>query len=142
MARVVCILEDDERRRDAMKLALAAADIDAHVATFATASEIMNFIKSNRHVIALLSLDHDLVPVQNTDGGSVDSGTGRDVTTFLLSYKPFAPVIIHSSNSMAAIGMEACLQEGGWSVCRLAPYGDLAWVTEIWILSAKDTLAE
>lgn len=142
MASIVCILEDDERRRDAMALALASAEVNARLATFAIASEITEFIKSNRNEIALLSLDHDLVAIQDANGSSVDPGTGRDVVTSLLLDSPFAPVIIHSSNFMAAIGMEACLQEAGWNVRRIAPYGDLLWVTEMWILSVKEMLAE
>jgi len=42
-------------------------------------------------------------------------------------------VRIHSSNSPAAQGMQFCLERAGWSVTRVFPFDDLAWVERDWL---------
>jgi hypothetical protein len=84
---------------------------------------------------ALISLDHDL-ELLKTEDGSVDPGDGRDVAQFLSTVKPFCPVIVHTSNSTAAISMTSTLQDAGWNVSRVYPENDLEWIKTAWIHSA------
>ena len=54
----------------------------------------------------LICLDHDLGPNRKLNGIVFDPGTGRDVVDYLTTRKPHCPILIHTSNSMAAPGME------------------------------------
>ncbi|MEX2187996.1 MAG: hypothetical protein WD875_14420 [Pirellulales bacterium] len=53
---------------------------------------------------------------------------------------PACPIIIHSTNYPAAIGMEAVLSDSGWRVERVTPYGDLDWIAESWLPLAERLL--
>jgi hypothetical protein len=96
---------------------------------FRTAPEILQFLASSLQTVDMMSLDHDLEP----DGRYDDAGTGRDVTDYLVKQRPTCPVIVHSSNLHAATAMEYDLSEAGWHVLRVAPYGDLEWISATWI---------
>ena len=66
------------------------------------------------------------------DGQRFEPGIGREVADFLAQHAPVCPVIIHSSNGPAAQGMQFCLERAGWSVTRVYPLDDLAWVERGW----------
>jgi hypothetical protein len=138
--RTICILEDDARRREAMLRTLNDNCDDVAVAVVASAWEVIAFLKEHIRDVALICLDHDLEPAAGADGTVLDPGTGRDVSAFLTSIAPFAPVLIHSSNEHAAVAMECELVECGWTVSRMAPYGDLSWIEERWIKKVKRLL--
>jgi CheY-like chemotaxis protein len=127
MAERIVILEDDARRREEMARVLHDAGFPPP--TFFLTAGPMIAQMAQECSADLISLDHDLEP----DVDQLDPGTGRDVANFLATRVPVCPVIIHSTNYPAALGMEAELVERGWSVERIAPYDDLAWVQEAWL---------
>lgn len=126
------ILEDDSRRIDAMRERLEdrLPQYDTLLlpdcASFTTA-----FLEAPERVLAV-SLDHDLEPQPSSQA---DPGTGRDVADFLANLSPTndrVPVLIHSTNILAADGMERVLNEAGYHVTRVVPYGDLEWISQAW----------
>jgi CheY-like chemotaxis protein len=127
MAPRIVILEDNARRRAEMARVLHREGF-APPTFFLTAGAMIAGM-SHAYPADLISLDHDLEP----DVDQHDPGTGRDVADFLAAREPVCPVIIHSTNYPAALGMEAELVDRGWRVERIAPYSDLAWIDEAWL---------
>jgi DNA-binding NtrC family response regulator len=128
MKRRIAILEDDARRREAMDRALQQADI-AKPTFFLSAGKMVAAIHRAGFSADLISLDHDLEPSDDDR----EPGTGRDVADALAKLDPICPVIVHSTNHPAAVGMEFVLTDRGWRVERIMPYDDLAWVAEAWL---------
>ena len=62
--------------------------------------------------MALICLDHDLGANLIVNGDYQDPGTGRDVADYLSGEEACCPVLIHSSNAMAAPGMMMVLEDG------------------------------
>jgi hypothetical protein len=46
-------------------------------------------------------------------------------------------VVIHSTNSAAATGMEMVLQEAQWQTRRVVPFGDLEWIPTQWFRAVR-----
>lgn len=131
MPNVIAVLEDDPGRTAAMKDVLATLPA-TDVVFFDNAPDMIDWLNSNLSKVCLLCLDHDLGPNRDRDGERFDPGIGRDVVDYLITQAPACSVIIHSSNSMGASGMQTALEEAGWSAERVVPFNDLAWVTERW----------
>ena len=127
------ILEDDERRAEAMCQQVRKRFPEVECIVFDNAPDMITWMKTSLSSIALLSLDHDLGANRNRDGETFDPGTGRDVANYLTTQEPTCPVIIHSSNYVGATGMEFALEYAGWTHERVLPYDDLAWVESPWI---------
>src|SRR3954466_5716017 len=114
MSGIIVVLEDDRRRRGAMRR-LLAQDFPGHEARFFTnAPGLIAWLRQGVASVVLYSLDHDLVPDEEGDGPAPDPGTGRDVVDSLVPLPPTCPVLIHSTNSTAALGMREALREAGW----------------------------
>ena len=107
------------------------------VCVFDGAPEMIRWLARNLSETILTCLDHDLGANRILDGNLEDPGTGRDVADYLSEEEPCCPVLIHSSNAMAAPGMMMVLEDAGWICSRLAPYNDLDWVQEAWIPELK-----
>ncbi len=93
--------------------------------------------------IALISLDNDLDPVLH-DGKSVDAGDGVAVTRYLVGQNSPAgklttspPLIIHSTNEIAAIQMQQMFSDASWRIERVVPYDGESWIGEVWIQTAR-----
>src|SRR3954453_22626652 len=71
------------------------------------------------------------------DGRMIDSGDGRQAADYLAARPPQCPVVIHSTNTPAAVGMEGALKDAGWTVNRVSPYGDLEWVASDWLRAVR-----
>lgn len=132
MLRKIAILEDNHDRQAAMQALLAT-----HFPTFELffcdeAEPFITWLRSNLTETLFISLDHDLELKPTGDGRWYDPGTGRMVADYLATCTPVCPIIIHSTNRDAVIGMEMLLQESGWRVEIVTPYGDLDWVGESW----------
>jgi hypothetical protein len=132
MPDLIAILEDDERRTEAMREELARVLPQVRVVFFNNAPDMIAWLKDNLCSVRLLSLDHDLGPNRQRDAQVFDPGIGRDIVDSLVSQKPSYPVIIHSSNSTAAFGMQFALETAGWVVERVIPFNDLTWVKAQW----------
>ena len=125
--RTIAILEDDEGRRDAMVRELSGQE-DVSVVLFPRAQEMIVWLEQHLGECALISLDHDLVCKVKGD----DPGSGMDVVQFLSGRSPSCPVIVHTSNHLAAPGMRYQLSQANWQHERVAPFNDLEWVGVAW----------
>jgi hypothetical protein len=132
MQPAVVVLEDDEDRTAAMRRLLTRDYPRYPVRFFDNAPDLIDWLRQPGVRLALLCLDHDLGPNRRRDGEVFDPGTGRDVVDYLLTWEPACPVIVHSSNGPAAVGMRQALKEAGWVHARVVPLNDLEWVDLAW----------
>lgn len=84
----------------------------------------------------IICLDHDLFTDSPNDPAP---GDGRDVADFLVTRLTRCPVLIHSSNSVAADSMLFSLRDAGWTVERIAPIGD-DWIENYWYPTICDMI--
>jgi hypothetical protein len=139
---IIAILEDDVDRAERMRARLEDR-FPYEVRVFAHhTSEMIAWLESHLAETVLISLDHDLNLLPSENGQCVDPGCGRDVADYLATQSPICPVVIHSTNLPAADGMQSTLEESGWSVARVTPYGDLAWIDEAWFPAARRALVD
>ena len=129
---VIAILEDDDRRTAAMRGEIRRLLPEADAVFFDNAPDMVAWLKDTPPAVRLICLDHDLGPNRKRGGREFDPGIGRDVADFLATQEPCCPVLIHSSNTEGAYGMQFTLEEAGWSVERVFPFDDLAWVEAQW----------
>lgn len=132
----IAILEDNEERIQAMQCHLTDKFPFYESRFFRTADTAITWLRDHLDGIICLSLDHDL----ESPPGAPDPGTGRDVVNFLADTQPKFPVVIHSTNLHAAIAMDVLLGEHGWSVSRISPYGDLEWISEVWLPTVRTAI--
>jgi len=133
---IVAILEDDERRREAMLQELAA-ETGVKVIVFPRAHEMIAWLGDHLGECSVISLDHDLVSLVKGD----DPGSGTDVVLFLCGREPSCPVVVHTSNPLAAPSMKYFLTEAKWLNERVAPFNDLEWVGVAWAPVVRAMLA-
>jgi hypothetical protein len=133
MSGTIVILEDDPRRRKAMRC-LLGREYPAHTLRFfRNAPELLAWLRQGGAEVVLYSLDHDLVALDTVDVPAADPGTGRDVVDYLMTLPPACPVLIHTTNTAAALGMREALREAGWRCGRVVPFDDLGWIRTEWI---------
>lgn len=140
MTHFLAILEDDADRQAAMADCLEDRFPQYPIRFFATAAEMIWFLRRHLPEVLAIGLDHDLELVPVVRESVLDSGTGRDVAEYLASETPACPVVIHTTNGPAGTGMEMVLQDAGWTTSRVVPYGDLDWVTETWFRTMRDAI--
>jgi hypothetical protein len=131
----VAILEDDEGRRGAMLKQLVGAGVN--VVVFPRAHDMIAWLHDHLVECALISLDHDLVSTVKGD----DPGSGTDVVLFLSARSPSCPVIVHTSNPLAAPAMRYFLSQAKWANERVVPFNDLEWVDIAWAPVVRAMLA-
>lgn len=132
------VLDDDGERLAAMRAALASLRVPA--VFFEDAPAMIRWLAALSQGPVLLSLDHDLGPKRVQGGEEIDPGTGRDVVEWLVARPPWCPVIVHSSNVIAAQGMVFALEAAGWPVERVIPMVGVEWVGEGWIARVRALL--
>ncbi len=128
----IAILDDEPDRIAAMRAVLFEHGLRHFIVTFDNAPDIIIWLRDHLSEVALICLDHDLGPNRRQGDEVFDPGIGRVVADFLGSQSPVCPVLIHTTNSLAAPGMVRVLEEAGWSVSRVSPHDDLAWVGLDW----------
>lgn len=142
MEPTIAILEDNAERRAAMERLLATHFSEHSRQYFTSSSSMVEWLRVNLSGVIFISLDHDLELLPGENGRMVDCGTGREVADFLATQPARCPVVIHSTNYPAAAGMEMVLADSGWSVERIAPYGDLEWIDEAWFPAIRNQIVE
>ena len=136
----IIVLEDNAERRAAMSECLRERLYTFDAEFFSEPAETIEHLRGQLDNAILISLDHDMELIADDNGCLRDPGTGRKVADFLAERAAVCPVVIHSTNSAAAIGMEQVLADAGWSVSRVAPYGDLEWVHEAWLPAVRHAI--
>lgn len=130
MRHSLVILEDNAERVAAMRECLADKFPSFERRFFGSSQAAIAWLSQHGAAVVGVSLDHDLERQAPDDA---DPGDGREVADFLASRPPHCPVVIHSTNVPAAIGMEQTLADRGWQVERVLPYDDLRWIHEAWL---------
>lgn len=132
MPLVIAILEDNSERWTAMQPLLQDRFHQFEIRCFGASLEMIEFLRQRLPEVIAISLDHDLELLPGENGRTIDPGTGREVTSFLAEQKPVCPVIIHTTNTVAAVGMEMDLQDAGWKTLRVIPMNDTEWIADDW----------
>lgn len=127
--KMILILEDDADRRARFQACLRGLDPPADWRIWVSAWDMIRDLPEVLPSAALISLDHDLFPLD--EGSDPDPGDGMDVARHLAQLPAVCPVVIHSSNSQRALWMAGEFELGGWKVRRVAPLGD-DWVEADW----------
>jgi hypothetical protein len=136
MAMKIAVLEDNLDRREAMRVCLKDRFSHFDLRFFAIPKEMTRFFDDHLSETIAISLDHDL-DLQPEAGRLTDPGTGREVADYLAGHHPVCPVILHSTNSLAASGMELVLREAGWQTFRVVPFDDLVWIATDWFRAMR-----
>jgi len=134
ITKMLLMLEDDRDRIERFDCVLGSVAIQ--LTYFRTAHDFIRAYESLTIVPKLISLDHDLFVDHDNDP---DPGDGRDVAKFLALHKPISPILIHSTNAIAADSMLFTLQDAGWTVDRIAPIGD-DWIESYWFPTAMNMI--
>lgn len=137
---VVAILEDDPRRVDAMRPVLEELLPACDHVFIANAPDMIRWLGENLWSCVLISLDHDLDSVVPRERQAFDPGCGRDVADFLAKSPPVCPVIVHTTNYDASLGMMRVLGETGWPLRRVYPCDDLAWIARDWAADVRQLI--
>lgn len=136
-AMKIIILEDNSDRMAIMRACLTDRfyQYDAHF--FDNSMEMIRFLGEHLSDTLVISLDHDLDLKPGPDGRCLDPGTGREVADFLAQKEPTCPVILHTTNSSAAVGMETVLRDAGWKTRRVVPFDDMGWIETAWFSAIR-----
>jgi hypothetical protein len=138
--RSIAILEDNEERIAQMERVLADKFPFFDLRFFRTAPELITWLQQHAETVICLSLDHDLDPPSETP--DCDPGTGRDVVDYLIGGEAAFPVIVHTTNGHAGLGMTSLLDEHHWIVQRVTPYEDLRWIAEAWLPLVRQSIVD
>jgi hypothetical protein len=95
----VLILEDNLDRLEGFRRAVRSLGNEWVTQEWTSATAMIAECEEHFEKAKLISLDHDLVAASSN---TTDPGTGLQVASFLASYLPFCPVIVHSSNTDAS----------------------------------------
>src|SRR5947209_318922 len=105
MTMKIAILEDNDDRQAIMRDLLADRFFMYPVHIFDAAAAMVDFLVGHLAETLVISLDHDLELKPGPHGRCLDPGTGREVADYLAKQLPVCPVIIHTTNSQAALSM-------------------------------------
>ena len=133
----IVILEDNADRQMAMRACLADRFYQYEIHFFDDSCEMIRFLDEYLSDAIVIALDHDLDLKPGPEGRCIDPGTGREVADFLAKKEPTCPVFVHTTNSLAAVGMEAVLRDAGWKTRRVVPFGDLEWIDSVWFSAMR-----
>ena len=140
MPMEIAILEDNEERCNAMRTVLQDRFPQYPIRFFATAAEMIRYLRLHLPNMIAIALDHDLDLIAGGVNRLFDPGTGRDVADYLATEDAVCRVVIHTTNQPAAEGMEQALRDAGWRTKRVIPYGDLEWIPEIWFPAMRNAI--
>jgi CheY-like chemotaxis protein len=139
----IVILEDNDDRRAHMRDCLQDQFPQHELRFFVSATDMLSHLQSSGlDGLRLIVLDHDLELLPAADGQLVDPGTGRDVADYLAAQAPVCPIVIHTTNAPAGVGMQTVLEEAGWTVTRVVPYGSHEWIGQTWLRAVRDAITE
>ena len=140
MAMKIVILEDNLDRQAAMRACLADRFYTIDACIFDSPADTIRFLAAHLDETVAISLDHDMELIPGANGRCIDPGTGREVADFLAERPPVCPVIIHSTNVPAAVGMEEVLQAADWKTRRVTPFDDMKWIATDWFFAMRRAL--
>ena len=137
MTKTIVILEDNAARRDAMRACIGDRFYMFETRFFDDSAEMIAYLETDLVRALVISLDNDLDMKIVPDGRPVDAGEGRHVAEFLATCSPVCPVIIHTSNTNAAVAMREVLNAADWKSKRVIPMDDTAWIATDWYFAMR-----
>ncbi len=137
MAKTIVILEDNAARRAAMRACIADRFYTFETRFFDESAEMIAYLETDLERAVVISLDNDLDMKIGPAGCPVDAGEGRHVAEFLATRSPVCPVIIHTSNTNAAVAMQEVLRGADWKTKRVIPMDDTAWIATDWFFAMR-----
>jgi hypothetical protein len=138
----ILVLEDNKARGEAMRECLKDRLYTFEAVFFAEPRPMLEYLREHLGEAICISLDHDMELVASSEGRLLDPGTGREIADFLATQSPQCHVVIHSTNTAAAQGMESVLTESGRTVHRVSPWGDLGWVRASWFPTVRRAILD
>jgi hypothetical protein len=123
---MLLMLEDNAERVERFTAVWRTITPDQPMQVWRTAFEMVRELKADLSEVSLISLDHDLEPVDESDPGD-----GMDVARHLATLTPRCPVIVHTSNADRGSLMMGELELAGWKRHRVYPLGD-DWIETDW----------
>lgn len=132
---MILILEDDPARLRRLNAALKVICPTTEVRVWADAKAMVREVSAVLSAARLVSLDHDLLPVEGEDVGD-----GLDVAKHLVTLDVRAPAIVRSSNEARSSLMVSSLRGAGWTCERVPPIGE-DWVESDWVATVRRLLA-
>jgi hypothetical protein len=123
---MLLMLEDCPERVERFRAVWDALVPDQPMRVWRAVPEMIRDLPVHLPIATVISLDHDLEPV---DGA--DPGDGMEVARFLASLAPACPVIVHTSNGDRGTLMMGELELAGWKRHRVYPLGD-DWIEADW----------
>ena len=132
MKPIVLMLEDDDERLE--RFEAVATRLGVELVSWPDARAMIAEMGQSLHTAALISLDHDLMPIHD-----IEPGDGLDVAKHLAALPPACPVIIHTSNRLRGDAMEGEFELAGWTFHRVPPIGD-DWIEADWYRVVKRLL--
>lgn len=137
----ILILEDNEERRRLMGGYLAERFSQYTIQFFDAVVPLLEAIETDGlEDVIMIALDHDLELLPGPDGTSIDPGTGVDAARSIARRIPACPVVIHTTNQIGGDQMQELLEEGGWSISRVVPYGGAEWIGEVWTRAVRNAI--
>ena len=133
MAMKIVVLEDNPDRVRVMRDCLEGRFAHFECRFFDDPAEMMEYLDANLPETILISLDHDLELKEAPSGKMIDPGTGRAIADYLARKPAVCPVVIHTTNAPAALGMQMVLKDARWLTCRIIPFNDLEWIPTDWL---------
>jgi len=137
MAMKIVVLEDNADRVALMRACIANRFYAYETRFFDDAQDTIRFLNSHLSESLVIALDNDLEMKTGPDGRCVDAGEGRQVAEFLATRQPVCPVIIHTTNSDAAVAMEETLKGASWKVRRVVPFDGMNWIESDWFFAIR-----
>jgi hypothetical protein len=125
---MLLMLEDNQERINRFMATLQAIDPTLRLVVWRNAWKMIREVEAFLPSARLISLDHDLEPVE---GDEDDPGDGIDVAKFLADRPATCPVIIHSSNVQRSTWMAGEFELAGWRYKTVAPIGE-NWIEQYW----------
>ena len=139
MPMKVVVLEDNRDRivRPMHSQCLADRLYPFEACFFDAPQPMLDYLREHLGEAICISLDHDMELIDDGNGHLRDPGTGREIADYLAAHAPQCPVVLHTTNTAAAQGMQAVLADAGWTVYRVVPWGDLEWVRGEWFRTVR-----
>jgi hypothetical protein len=137
MAMKIVVLEDNADRVAVMRACIADRFSTFETRFFDDARDTIRYLDSHLSETLVVALDNDLEIKTGPDGRCVDAGEGRQVAEFLATKQPSCPIIIHTTNSNAAVAMEETLRSAGWKVRRVVPFDGMTWIESDWFFAVR-----
>jgi hypothetical protein len=134
----VAMLEDDRDRIERFTRVLQSTHPSFHLIHWRTATAFITNYAVMPGIPQLIALDHDLFADNPNDP---DPGDGREVSAYLTTQVPRCPILIHSTNSVAADSMLFSLRDAGWTVDRISPLGS-DWIEAYWYPIAMEMIGD